>query len=122
MIYKCGTELYNKHKVGDEIYAFQFERCSGKSGRLHNKAPMLGKIDGEVTGSIVRIRWFIPYKVVRGKVTSELDTNKKINALGLTFADTYDEAAQAYNNRIETEIEFHKHKISTLEKLIIKEK
>ena len=55
-------------------------------------------------------------------VDAELDTNKKLNAFGLTFADTYDEAVKAYNEKVEAEIEFHKHKISALEKFIVKEK
>ena len=92
------------------------------SGRLHNKAPMLGKLDGEIIYGKTRRKEFIPYKVIRGTETDELDTNKKLNAFGLTFADTYDEAVKAYNEKVEAEIEFHKHKISALEKFIVKEK
>lgn len=122
MIYGYEVGIHAKHNIGDDVYAFQFERCSGKSGRLHNKAPMLGKLDGEIIYGKTRIKEFIPYKVIRGKVTDELDTNKKINAFGLTFADTYDEAVKAYNEKVEAEIEFHKQKISALEKFIVKEK
>ena len=43
MIFKAGRKLQEDYNIGDEVWAIYVERCSGKSGRMHNKAPMFGK-------------------------------------------------------------------------------
>lgn len=125
MIYKYTKDLkskFNNDTTSIELWAFRFERCSGKSGRVHNKVPMLGELYGEIVCGNLKLKKFIPYKVVRGEITDELDISKKLSVLGLTFADTYDEAMEAYSEKVEAEIEFHKQKIAALEKFIIPRK
>lgn len=124
MIYECthgfNSKFFRDAEVGKEVWAFWFDRCSGKSGRIHNKAPMLGVL----TGSDFcpnSIRYFVPYKIKGKEVTKELDTKKILSAHLLTYADTYEEAVEKYNKLIQEEIDFHENKLKALRKCIIKE-
>lgn len=110
--------MTDNYKVGDNVWAIYVDRCSGKSGRIHNRPPMLGKLIGHNEES-TQLYWFVPYKVKRGKVTDELDLKKKIWVGKLYFADTYAEAAVEYNKFIESEISFHESKLESLKKCII---
>lgn len=118
MIFKAGRKLQEDYNIGDEVWAIYVERCSGKSGRMHNKAPMFGKFCG-YSDTDTQIRDFVPYKVKRGKVTDELDTNKKIWIGKLIFSDTYEEAVEEYNRLLQEEIDFLENKAESLKKCII---
>lgn len=118
MIYKNGSAFVNKYSVGDNVWAIYVDRCGGKSGRMHNKAPMFGKLIGYSETS-TQFSYFAPYKVKRGKLTDELDTKKKIWVGKLMFSDTYEEAAEEYNRLIQEEIDFHENKVESLKKCLI---
>ena len=118
MIYKVSNDFHKKFKIGDDIWAFQFERCGGKTGKMHNKVPMYGKLVG-YSDKDMQIRNFVPYKLKNGKPTNELSTTKSTWGGKLLFADTYEEAVEHYNKLLLDEIEFHKSKIELLEGCII---
>lgn len=118
MIYELNKTFHEKFKVGSTIWAFQFDRCGGKSGRLHNKAPMFGVLTGYNEKDTL-IRNFVPYKMRNGKPTDELNTNKSIWVGKLLFADTYEEAVEQYNKLIQEEIDFYENKLEILRKCII---
>lgn len=42
---------------------------------------MLGELYGEIVCGSLKLKKFIPYKVVRGEITDELDISKKIKCI-----------------------------------------
>lgn len=118
MIYRFDRELIKNFNINDEVWAIYVDRCSGKSGRIHNKPPMLGKLIGYSEDS-KDFYWFVPYKVRNGQTTNELDIKSKIWIGKLTFSDTYEELVVEYNKFINYEIEFHEKKLESLRKCII---
>lgn len=118
MIFKAGKTLDTNYNINDEIWAIYVDRCSGKSGRMHNKPPMLGKLIGYSEES-THFSFFAPYKVKKGNITDELDIKKKIWIGKLVYADTYEEAVAEYNRLIQEEIDFHENKVEALKKCII---
>ena len=124
MIYESAHDLNSESlddiAIGTEVWAFWFERFSGRSGRIHNKAPMLGVLTGSDFCPNY-IKYFVPYKIKGKEITKELDTKKKLSAHQLTYAETYEEAVEHYNKLIQEEIDFLENKLKALRKCIIKE-
>lgn len=124
MIYESTHDLNSGYldniEVGKEVWAFWFERFGGRSGRIHNKAPMLGVLTGSDFCPNY-IKYFVPYKIKGKEVTKELDTKKKLSAHQLTYADNYEEAVEHYNKLIQEEIDFLENKLKALRKCIIEE-
>lgn len=98
-----NTENYTK------FWAVKFTRCGGKSGNFHNHKPIYGIREND---------YFIPYKTKNGKPTEELSSKKIYVYDGYSFFNTYEEAIQFYNNRINDEIKFYEHKIEQLKSFL----
>ena len=118
MLYRVDMNFHDKFKVGTKIWAYQFDRCGGKSGRLHNKPPILGMLVGNNEQDI-SIKNFVPFKVKNGKITEELDIKKSTWIGNLLYADNYKEAIEDYNKLILTEIKFYEDKIDLLKTFIM---
>lgn len=119
------NELSNHFKVGDEAWACSYAP-NGNNGKV-NILPIKGVLmpcrhekdyTNMCAGNNGYINYFIPLKK-DGKTPS---WQKAIRAYSLCYASTEDECIEMYNELINSDIEWHKKKISKLRKLLIKPK
>lgn len=109
--------------VGTEMWVFRFERCSGKSYRIHCLKPSFGLITTPTKRLYIPNvknqpeKIFVPYKLKNGMTTGKI--GKPIGIDGLAYSDNYNEAASEFNRLVTEEMDTHILKCRALAKMII---
>lgn len=114
-----------KHKVGDKVWVYAFNRMGGKSGHFHNIKPAYGLVIGyhglqglEQDFGNESFNNVVLYKTKKSKITDEL-SSKTLSILQIKFADSYEEAVEKYNKLVNKEADFYREKLEQVNSYLI---
>lgn len=106
---------------GTVIWAYAFHENSTKDGMRLNQKPVKGRLSvekspayGDTFNPERTPYWFVPFMK-----NSETDYawSKAVRVYARNYADTEEEARDAYNRLIDKNIEWYREKIANLEKM-----